>query len=272
MNSYFNRQVEIGIGKSKTEFKTISGLDISFKVEQSTKSEPNNAEITVRNLSDDSLSMLSKRGNEIFLKVGYGEKADSLLFWGNDLEVETTKEGVTRVTKIKTRDGGEQLRSSKVNTALPPGADLAATVKKLVAGMENISVSPAELIKLFGQGVTQLPSILNGHVKDLLDDTLKPAGYDWSVQNGEVKITKVKAPVPGTNIVFLSALTGMIGSPSLTTAGIHVKSLLNPKLTPEAFFSIKSEKINGVYRIVTASHEGNSRSGDFASSIEGEPI
>jgi hypothetical protein len=272
VSRFFGRNVEIGIGKGKSVYKTISGLDISFKVEQSTKSDPNNAEITVKNLSDDSLANLTKRGNEIFLKVGYGDKADSLLFWGNDVEVETTKEGVTRSTKIKTRDTGEQLRSGKINKPLPPGSDLSETVKKLISGMDNVSVSPAELIKLFGQGITQLPSILNGHTKDLLDDTLGPAGYQWSVVNGEVKIAKKKNPTPDTQIILISASSGMIGSPSPSTSGVTVKCLLNPKLSPETFFSIKSEKINGVYRIVTATHEGNSRGGDFATTIEGEPI
>lgn len=264
----FIRKVIFGIGENRLVSRSIEGLHVNFKVEQSSGADANTAEITIYNLSNTSISALTKERVEVFLNVGY-EKADSLLFWGNDIDVETQKQGVNRMTIIKAKDAGRQLRTATINKSMPVGTDLATIVRAIIDKMEGVAISATEIAKLTGAGISQIPTIINGQAKDLLERTLNQSGYQWSIQNGEFKVDAKETPSPSNKIFVMSPSSGLLGSPTKTKKGIKFRSLLNAKVNPESHISMQSEEIKGIYKIINAVHMGDSRLGEWITDCEG---
>jgi len=131
--------------------------------------------------------------------------------------------------------------------------------------------------------------VLSGSSKDIMDNFAEEYGFSWSIQDGEIIITPEQEPLEGDEAVLVTAATGMIGSPTITEIGVDVTTLLNPRLLPNRGFiiesinaevtignlffrNVKRTTAEGFYKIQEVVFRGDSRDGDWLSSVKGRII
>lgn len=269
MADLFNRTYRLRFGQPGAPGREIRNLRVAFTVEKSSDSGANSAVIQVWNLAKESVSELERPGCTVSLEAGYQTKF-GMVFKGNDLLVNQRRELPDVITEIRSSDGGTQLRLQTVAIGFEPGAAIKDVVSQIVKSFTDVTTSGLDLEKVelgkFSQGL-----VATGPAKKILDDILTPRGFQWSIQDGEVRIVAEESTSQDTMFV-VSAKSGLIGSPMRTRTedknGITFTALLNSGFRPYRKVKLESENITGIYKIDKVSHRGDSWSGDWYSIVE----
>jgi hypothetical protein len=66
-----------------------------------------------------------------------------------------------------------------------------------------------------------------GMTRDYLRDLAKQQGCEWNIEDGKLNFVPLTSYIPGQAVV-VNSNSGLIGTPTQTTGGIEVRSLLNP--------------------------------------------
>lgn len=270
----------------------VDGLRLQFKIEKTSEPSPNKAEIKIYNLNPDSINELHKKGSVVVLEVGYYSNLDDnapvseLIFKGDLMKIETTKNGSDYVTTLETGDGAAAYAASNFNGSFAPGANIADVAQQVMSSFTGQSTSAPEGV----QGQFLNGATLSGSSKDVMDQIAGKTGTEWSIQDSRVQMIPVngftKLPV-----IVLQSLgtdpetgdpinTGLIGSPNLSGfshsldkkgVGIEFKSLLNPGLKPGRRVKIESKnaRVNGNFVVKKVTHNGDTRQGPWYSECEG---
>jgi len=212
----------------------------------------------------------------IYLEAGY-DGVNRLLFQGDAHFVMSKQEGSDWSTLLQIGDGDRTFVSSRVNRSYNAGANVKNVIRDVAKSMgltlpSNIEISPL-LDAQFTTGI-----IVHGTARDELTRLLAPYGYNWSIQHGRLQILQdeeVRADAP----IIISEDTGMIGTPefgSPTHTGknphMTVKMLLYPEIQPGRQVTIRSRDVNGVFRVESVTHQGDTHGEDWFTEIEVKPI
>lgn len=282
----YKRVYELTIIPDDGEARIINDLRVNFEITKSILSFPNLCRLVIYNPNEDTLSTLQKKFTKIVLNAGY-EGDVRLLFKGEVRNVFQSKVGVDRLITIYAGDGERDWQNATFNKTFTENVTISAAIEEVLKSFEEVTTGvinglPQVADKLRGQ-------TLSGSSKDILDGFADEYGFDWSIQDGEVIITPVESPLEGDEAVLISAATGMIGSPIVTEIGADVVSLLNPRLLPNKAFKIESVNADiqlgnlffrnikrttaeGTYKIQEVTFKGDSREGDWTSSVKGRII
>lgn len=273
------RKYRLIFGKPGAQGKTITGLDITFDVEKTTEAKPNTATVTVYNLSQESRAALEEPGTLITLEAGY-EGQMGIIFVGNDLIVQTVKQGVDFVTTIKSKDGGEQVAETSVELDVAEGEEIEATVRKIVSKFDQITGRTSEFSQLPKKKSPRSYSLMKP-AKEALTELLAPEEFQWSIQNGEFRVVH-KDKASTETIFILGPRSGLIGSPEKTrfkllgeekdTEGISFTCLLNPEVTPLRRVQLNAASIKGMYKVTKVVYRGDYRGSDWYCVAEGVPL
>jgi hypothetical protein len=68
-----------------------------------------------------------------------------------------------------------------------------------------------------------------GMTRDHLRNLAEQQGCEWSIEDGKLNFVKLSSFLPGEAVV-LNAASGLIGTPTQTTGGIEITSLLNAQI------------------------------------------
>lgn len=282
MSSLYDRRAAVIVNDLRfeadrnVEGSRVRGFRILFRVNRSIDSKANTAEAQIANLSADSQGRIQIRRPQFSIEAGYRETS-AVLFQGEAVEIQTVKQPTGFLTTIKAADGYSATRQ-RVNEALPPGATVAQAIEA-VAKSIGVSADRAlararagdfdGAIGRFLNGIT-----LSGRTRDEMDKLAKSAGFQWSIQNGELLM---QLPNEGSqeSAVLLSPSTGLIGSPERvidekrkSAVIIRARSLLQPKIRPGRLIEVESSQISGVFKTEKVSHSGDSAGGEYQSEIE----
>ena len=256
---FWDRKVVLRAGNK--EF-TNDKFDIEFDVPFSNSATPDIAEITIYNLSNDSIASIKGKAYT-HLNVGYGDDVGSVLV-GNIESVNTHSNGVDRVTRITVSDGATEWRSKDVDKTYKEGVKASYMMRDLAnsLGLEVAEIRPAR-DKSYEGGKT-FSSTIGAALVELTEDT-----------NSKIFVDKgklyIREEARGTSTGFiLSSDTGMIGSPESAiqeedgkqVRTYSVQSLLNHRISTDSIIEIKSRHINGRFRVVSGEHS------DFITSLE----
>ena len=247
---------------------------------------PNLARITLYNPNQDTLSALEEKYTRIVLNAGY-EGDLRLLFKGDVRNVFQTKTGRDRLLTIYSGDGEKSWQNATFNKTLSESLSVSSAIQEVLKTFSDVNIGtlqglPQVADKLRGQ-------VLSGSSKDIMDNFAEEYGFSWSIQDGEIIITPEQEPLEGDEAVLVTAATGMIGSPTITEIGVDVTTLLNPRLLPNRAFiieslnadvaignlffrNIKRTSAEGLYKIQEVAFRGDSRDGDYISSVKGRII
>lgn len=278
-NILYLREAEVVVGKKVTAtngpvepvearvFKT----RISFEVEQDGSGNANKAKIRIYNLSESSRIFLEQKDMVVFLNVGYESSGLTNLFFGdiddkNGIHVE--RSGPDIITTIEAGDAEKILREANIQIGLAQGA----------TNLQIINAAAAKL-KVSASYKTNIKSItyqngfsFSGQVKKLLNEMGKQAGFEWSIQNGELLILSSKE-TDKQEAVFISAKTGLIGYPTKTQDKVIFNALLNPKIRPGRAVRLESkiflEDIGANVKVEKTSFSGDTHEGPWQVKVEG---
>ena len=286
MARQYKRVYELTVIPPGGEARIIRGLRVNFEITKSILSFPNLARITLYNPNQDTLSALEEKYTRIVLNAGY-EGDLRLLFKGDVRNVFQTKTGRDRLLTIYSGDGEKPWQNATFNKTLSENLSVKSAIEEVLKTFSDVNIGklqglPQVADKMRGQ-------VLSGSSKDIMDNFAEEYGFSWSIQDGEIIITPEQEPLEGDEAVLVTAATGMIGSPTITEIGVDVTTLLNPRLLPNRGFIIESinaevtignlffrnvrrTTAEGLYKIQEVVFRGDSRDGDWLSSVKGRII
>jgi len=282
----YKRSYELVITPNEGESKTIRNLRINFEITKSVLSFPNLAKITIYNPNEDTLSLLNKKYTKIYLNAGYGDNM-GLLFKGELRNLIPSKFGVDRAVVIYAGDGERDWQNSLFNKTFTENVSIKAAIEDVLKTFKETTIGIIEGIPDIADKL--LGHTLSGSSKDILDNFAEEYNFDWNIQDGEITIAPTSEALLPDEAVLINSATGMIGSPTVTEIGADVTTLLNSKLLPNRAFKIESISVDiqlgnlffrdikkttaeGIYKIQEVIFKGDSREGDWTSSIKGKLI
>ena len=268
---FWIRDIDVLAGGKKFQSLGKNGLDIELDISFSEDKEPDVSEVTIYNLSDDSINQI-KKGGYCIVNAGYkhmGNKGNVLT--GDIEDVITTWQGLDKETKIKVSDGGQKWRKAKMSTTYKEGTKASTIMKDAIGimGYQIVEVSPKKDI------VYRLGKTVNGFCSDILKMLVKDTVSKMYINKNRITIRDQMIGTP-TGFV-LSPETGLIGYPTLNKDDTgdkngevltdeekkkneqekkkrDVSCLLNPKIETDSIIMIKSKILSGTFRVVKGKH------------------
>lgn len=250
----------------------VSLLRCQFKVKKTLKAEPNTAELKIFNLAENSRRVLENAG-KLFLRLsaGYIDSGTSQIYFGEVRHAFTEWSGPTCVTTITTGDSEKEIAKNRIHVPVGPGLGLdviiGAVVAALNVGKGNLqptldALKSRGMPKLYGVG-----SALSGNASRELTDLCRSVGIEWSIQDGNLQFL---IPNKALNelALELSSESGLVGSPSITGAGlVKGRALLAPGFTPGHKVSFKSKSVTDFYRIEETEFSGDTHGQEWYADI-----
>ena len=231
-------------------------LDVDFVVPFDDDMEPNEAEITVYNLSDNTIKQL-KKGAALSIEAGY--KGDTgVLFVGFISKVQTTFDGTSKETTIYALDDIKDHTIESISFAKGTKASyiLETLIKK--TGIP-VAVFKVRRDYTYTDGET-----VDGDLMERIKQYADVCGISVYVSKGKIYARYIKE---GDNLDFnVSADTGLIDSPSsftdtITAAdfkeeinGYEVNMLLQHRMYAGAKVNLQSKVATGAYRVCSGEH------------------
>lgn len=272
----FDRIGEIIIGKPGTPGRKYSGLNFSFSFKKTITPEMNPGTLKIFNLAASTRGSIHELESVCIVRVGYAEAEGPVeVFRGYVSSASTAREGPNLVTVLELRDGYQELQAAKANVSFSGGISLDKPINDII---KKLGFLPEKkLNRLKGKVAEVKNKILprgwsfNGSAKDAMNELCSFAGIEWSIQSGQLKLLAPKEV--DSTIVYISSESGLVGKPtrlsniatSSTDAkdtkkkkqlGWRIESLLLPTVEPGNAVQVASEEVNGTFKVVTVSHEG----------------
>ncbi|HKS94990.1 MAG TPA: hypothetical protein VJV74_02530 [Terriglobia bacterium] len=214
----------------------VEDLRISFEITKTIGSTPNQAKITVYNLSqsreleivgrigdlDD--EVLSSDIDEVIINAGYKD-ATQLLFRGNIKHAFRHREGNNHLMVIEAADGDKDIRQTTINVALKAGTTDDQLVDHVVSQFGTTKkghVIVPDRKRIRGQ-------VFSGGAPEVLNALAKQVNGQWSIQDAHLQIVPVDSTLPNEAVVMRSD-TGMLSAPEISDKGVKVRCLLNPRV------------------------------------------
>lgn len=219
----------------------LSALRIRFNVAQHTLQSPNVGDITISNLSDQTVQRIKNEGTTVTLEAGY-QSGYGLIFKGQIIQKRRGRENpVDTYLNILAQGGDQAYNHAVVNKSLAAGHTYRDQVNVAYEAMKPFGISLGYIADL---GAKKMPRgrVLFGMARDVLRTVAMSTGTSWSIQNNQLTVVKDSEAAPGGAIV-LNSRTGMIGLPVQTIDGIQVQCLLNPNIGPGTLIQINQADI-----------------------------
>lgn len=231
-------------------------LDIEFTVPFDDDMEPNEAEIIVYNLSDNTIEQI-KKGAEISVEAGY--KGDTgVLFKGYISKVKTTYEDADKVTTIYAMD---DIKDHAIESQSFAAGSKASTILKALIDKTGI---PVAVFKPRRDHTYKDAQTVDGDLMQNISKYAEVCGISVYVSKGEIYARYIKE---GDNLNFeVSVDTGMIGSPwpyeeeivaedfTDVVNGYEVEMILQHRMKAGAIVKLTSKRANGTYRVCSGEH------------------
>ena len=254
---------------------------IRFKIKKTLRREPNEATITISNLSAESRRIVTDRGTPVVLRAGYASNI-ATIYSGQVFTFEDERNDTERDLTLTCRDG-DSAWLGYVSQSWGAGVPRLTVVTALAAEMGlTLASGSADLIA--ANGSTRGPYVAHGHAFEELDDFLRPLGLSWSIQDGLLQVIAANAS-NGQSAVLLTPQTGLIGVPKRmekyhkpgsknhgVPTQVEFQSLLQPSLVPGRQVRLESDAITGNYIVQVAEFSGDTHGDDWAVTCQGAEV
>lgn len=296
--SQFGRKASLTLVQGEQALD-LSQFRFTFRTAQADIASPNNCQIRVFNLTEDTMRRVQSEYSRVIVQAGYDQGAFGVIFDGEIRQWRIGRaSGTENYLDILAADGDKAFINAVVNTTLEATANTQANrVKAINEAFAKYGVragyQPSELVG--GTIPSPRGKVMFGLARVMMNAEMQTAGATWSIQNGKLNTLALDGYLPGEAVV-LTARTGLIGRPEQTAEGVKVKCLLNPKLTPGGLVKIDNASINrtsasasnpvntpfnqrtgfqflatvaadGVYRLFVCEHVGDTRGQDWYSEL-----
>ena len=261
MTTAYNRYLEIRMPESGINFggaqyisngKIIKPLKITASCSMTTESTPNDAEVTIYNLSEQSAKNLFQSGKTLEIWAGYApnqeEQSIGMMFSGKIKNISSDVKGVDRVWVIAISDGGDAYKAASV-VAKSDGGNLKKCAELAAAAMAEQYGVEVGVIKLGKEVSTGKTITYNGdYARDVLDDVCASTDSKWQITNGKLNVTPKREALKKTGLV-LTPQTGLIGHPKITDDGVEFDTIVIPNVYPNMSVVVNARYGAGTYQI-----------------------
>lgn len=221
-------------------------------------SKPNEATLTIHNLSQATIAQLEAPGQ--VLQILAGETVPGSLFIGDITTrgVVTKNNQPERMTTITAKDGRRAFRDLQVSKSYPPNTPVANVIQDLL----TVATLPPDSLALNPSNVYPADSFpagwaFQGRWRQALTEILAPRGFYWAIQGKVLFVLNEASTAPG-NVPNVTPQTGLIGSPVRTKKGCNVVSTMNPGIVAGRGIQVASQFFNGLYRAAVVTHQFDS--------------
>ena len=275
----------------------LSAMKIVFHINQATIDNPQFAEIYVYNLSEDTMNKIDNNGSSgngqtVILEVGYGEDI-ATLFKGQAFQFRRGRENQTDTWFcILAQAGNQALSTAVVNVTHPAGTTQKQIRDHIKDEFKKCGVDSGYMCDVSEQGLPRSKSVMSS-LADYLKQFCNTNNTDAVIEDDTIKMI----PRGGNNgepAFVLTTKTGLIGRPQLTTDGLNVTCLINPRLKWGGQIQVDPKSIQvplydigyqgqyvdqtqktlataageqGRYNIISVSHHGDTRGDDWYTDI-----
>lgn len=309
MSDLFGRHAVVEVGQpGQFGFRTDSvgdgtdgeGLRVAFDVQKTVHSSANTATVQIYNLSAANRARGSK-GAVVRLSAGYGNLLE-LLYEGEVERADTSRSGADIITTLECGDGVVAFDAQTINKTYPAGKSVTAVIsdvaKRFTESFPDYAADPVSFNRqprkkkasrlsvkgldrdlarlessLGAQGfslVLRRPMSLSGNGREVMDELARMWRFFWSVQDGTIRVVAYGAV--NEEAVLLSKETGMLDIPSPTEYGVKIRSLIVPQLRPGGALVVRSETVNGQFRIESVRISGDTRGGNWTTECEARSL
>ena len=274
----YKRGIEITLTKPTAFFEqdpsnqiVIQNLRARFAIVKNLQSEPNTCDITITNLAPETRTALQAKPLHVRIDAGYDDDL-SMLFVGDLIWAESKRKGTDWETKLSIGDG-TRARGAQMSRTFRSGVDPRTVIADVAKSMGLTIPTNLKEARAFASNLTS-GVVADGPSPEQLTKMLAPKGYGWSVQDGTLQVLADGETVPGTALV-ISKDTGMVGSPEYGAPKedgkppiLTVVALLKPELRCGAQISVQSIAVNGLFKALKVSHEGDTAGKSWYSTVE----
>lgn len=278
MNRLFKRTAQVIIGKLGSIGRLLDGIRISFDIDMDDNRETNTGKVNIYNLSEETIGLLEQKDVSVILKIGYDGEELSTLFIGNVVEYEHDFNGFDVITKITLKDGYIPLTSKKLSLSFAENSNTKQIIEKIV-GELNLTKSDYSLLPnyVYKQGFSFI-----GAPGTALDIILARIGYQWTIANNVLIITKPNESNKQAIAQFLSPETGLIDKPkrfkekSVKTKtkenklidGWKINCLIIPSIQPKNLIKVQSSEVDGTFLVKSVKFNGDTEDNTWLCQIQ----
>lgn len=272
-----NSMVANGSWNDAAQGLAFDGFHIEFDISRNLKAEPNKAKIIIYNLSDQTrLALSGKTPLVVKLDVGF-EGNNETIYLGTVRSAWTQKDnnGVDIIGHIESGDSEVNMQVGRIAYAQGPKAAKISITAALDAIVSALGVGAGNLLEaaptFTRAGLAMLDSnALHGHAKQRLTDLCRSVGFSWSIQNGSIQILPIGGVLNNAVAIDLDSTTGLIGSPSVDSAGVlSATCLITPGLVPGTVVNMNALYVKGAYKVTQTRHYGATKGNDWAIDFQG---
>lgn len=243
------RKASLIIGGDDGQALDLSDLRFRFAIRRGDTQTPNSADIRVYNVSDDTANRIRQllpqpEFTRVVIQGGYDGNY-GILFDGQIKQIRRGRESQTDTFIDITAADGDRAYNYAI-TAITLEANQTGAKDQIAAvlgSMAKKGVGTGYLPEIAGNPLPR-GKVFYGMSRDALRQLAKNTSTNWSIQDGKVNFTPKSAYIPGEIPVVTSA-TGMIGLPTQTQNGIHVRALLNPNFKIGQVIKLDNASIQG---------------------------
>ena len=289
MAQLFQRAAQVIVGNldGTTAFQTtfapgsrIPGLRVVFHFKRTLRAEPSTADISIYNMNKQHRSLLKTRYAPVILSAGYTDTI-ARVFSGQARTIDHVRHGPDWVTKIQLGDGEVPYRYTRLSKSYGTGVGSLQVANDLIGQLGPTTPGTGAVLEANLTDQLSNGYLVHGPAARELSRLLHGRGLEWSIQHGKVQVLPVGKPSTQT-AVLLTPSTGLIGSPEHGTpdptfkrTSAHTlkwRAFIQPTLDPGGMAQIQSNAAKGNFRIISVEGSGDTQSGDWFMSCEGNPV
>lgn len=250
-------------------------LRVQFNARRTFGGAPNQTDLIITNLSEDSRNRFRERLTRVEISAGYqsgrgaGLRKVASGAITSSLPVDNPPEIETVITAL---DGFGGMSRGVFRKSFGPGVAIADVVRDIASAMPGVTVGGAPLNiegKLGASGRT-----FAGRAAEILDNLAAQWGFSWSVQSGVFQAVDDTTPLATIHTLSyrdgsLRSVKPLLSGPMQIQTGVEIVGALNPRINPGEQVRVESNinpSLDGVYTIHEHDLAGDSH-GDVWESI-----
>lgn len=243
-DGFFGRRCSLLLLDGSDEALDLSDFHVTFEVRQEDEESPNNARITVENLSSDTVQAVQNEYSRVVLQAGYWNAPFGVIFDGQIKQFHKGRsDAKTTFLDILAADGDMAYNYATLRQSLAAGSTPEQRVQAVVAAMAPHGVQAGE-VKIPGTGgILPRGKVLFGLAKAAMRQIVRDRGATWNISDGKVNVTPLDGYQEGEAVV-LTRDTGLIGRPEQTEGGLRARCLINPRIRVGGLVKIDNASVN----------------------------
>lgn len=282
-NGSFTKPIDIGANVSKVKNKAnayeLTEHQLSFSISKDNNKEPNRAEITIVNASDNLVNYLTnnvKNSIAVVFDAGFEDQELKRLFSGTVHKVSDKKQGEDRNTRVTLKDGAVNVQESITSRSYPKGTKYATIMQDLSQDLGT----PVGKISIQDNTTTSSPMFFVGSTAKNMNNIAASINHNFSIQDGAVYVTSNTHRFKNS-VLAVTSNTGLIGSPEPLSMsekkskknknpgeGIKFTMALEGSILPETTIYVKSDVYDGYFKVTKVTHSGSYEEDQWTTDVE----